>query len=74
MKVFVARVHRPHTIDLLPGIRPAAALHRVLDRWSERIRSRRQMRNLAKLDDTLLDDLGFTRSQLVHEGSKPFWR
>jgi uncharacterized protein YjiS (DUF1127 family) len=35
---------------------------------------RRQRRDLLKLSDHLLDDIGITREQAMEEASKPFWR
>ena len=34
----------------------------------------RQRRALARLDDTLLRDIGLTRRDVVREVGKPFWR
>ncbi len=42
---------------------------RLRDYW-QYYRSRRQLR---KLDDRLLKDVGITRSQAHHEGHKNFW-
>jgi uncharacterized protein YjiS (DUF1127 family) len=49
-------------------------LHRVIDillEWNERARQRRQ---LARLDDRLLGDLGLSRVDAEQEARKPFWR
>ncbi|QEW06476.1 DUF1127 domain-containing protein [Nitrincola iocasae] len=43
--------------------------HRLHDYW-QCYRGRRQLR---KLDDRLLKDVGITRSQAHHEGQKHFW-
>ncbi|HEX6143259.1 MAG TPA: DUF1127 domain-containing protein [Geminicoccaceae bacterium] len=40
-------------------------------RWSARIRERR---DLARLDDHLLDDIGASRAWRDAEIGKPFWR
>jgi uncharacterized protein YjiS (DUF1127 family) len=48
-------------------------LHHLLASWHERIRERRRLRSLSALDDQLLRDIGFTRSELLQAGSKPFW-
>lgn len=45
-------------------------LDRGLD-WLDRSRSRRQ---LARLDDRLLRDIGVTRTDADREATKPFWR
>ena len=39
--------------------------------WIARSRQRKQ---LAKLDDHLLKDIGYSRSQVQKEISKPFWK
>ena len=39
--------------------------------WSQRIRQRRA---LSVLDDTMLRDIGLTRSDVEREIGKPFWR
>lgn len=43
----------------------------TLATWGERIRMRR---DLSRLDDHLLNDVGLSRTQLQAEVSKPFWR
>jgi uncharacterized protein YjiS (DUF1127 family) len=45
----------------------------LLRGWRERMRSRRQLRNLCELDDHILQDIGLTRAALRRE-AKPFWR
>ncbi len=49
-------------------LRKTAALARV---WLERSRQRTDLR---RLDGRMLSDIGLSRSQALHEGSKPFWR
>jgi len=39
--------------------------------WHQRARQRRQ---LARLDDALLKDIGLTRCDAETEAAKPFWR
>jgi uncharacterized protein YjiS (DUF1127 family) len=39
--------------------------------WRERVRSRRE---LAQWTDRDLHDVGISRSDIVHEAEKPFWR
>ena len=39
--------------------------------WRERVRQRRQ---LMRLDDALLKDIGLTRCDAETEATKPFWR
>jgi uncharacterized protein YjiS (DUF1127 family) len=47
---------------------------RLLSVWQQRIRSRRQMRELCRMDDRTLADIGLTRAQVVYEASRPFWQ
>lgn len=44
---------------------------KILLKWIERSRNRKE---LAKLDDQLLEDIAITRKQVEEEISKPFWR
>jgi uncharacterized protein YjiS (DUF1127 family) len=39
--------------------------------WRRRMRERDQ---LARLDDRMLKDIGLSRAEAIHLGSKPFWR
>jgi len=43
----------------------------TLQRWMDRHSERKQ---LAQLDDHMLQDLGLTRHQALTEASKPFWK
>jgi uncharacterized protein YjiS (DUF1127 family) len=47
------------------------SLKRLLREWRLRVRSRR---DIAKLDDRAIGDLGLCRSQMRFEARKPFWR
>jgi len=49
-----------------------AALNTLL-RWSERSRRRAAFRDLAD-DPHLLNDIGLTRGEALHEANRPFWR
>jgi uncharacterized protein YjiS (DUF1127 family) len=48
------------------------ALNTLL-RWTERSRRRAAFRDLAD-DPHLLNDVGLTRREALHEANKPFWR
>jgi uncharacterized protein YjiS (DUF1127 family) len=48
----------------------AGALRRLAD-WSERARMRRE---LGRLDDRLLRDIGVDRASASYEADKPFWK
>jgi uncharacterized protein YjiS (DUF1127 family) len=60
-----------------PGAAVARLLARLdgwlvhLDQLQER---QRQRRALLALDPRLLGDIGISRGETLHEGSKPFWR
>jgi uncharacterized protein YjiS (DUF1127 family) len=43
----------------------------IISQWMER---NHQRRDLAALDDRLLEDIGITRSAAASEIAKPFWR
>lgn len=53
----------------LPGL-GLQALWRLLRRWQELARQRRQ---LAMLDDAALKDLGLSRGDILQESERPFW-
>jgi len=48
-----------------------AKIKKVVRIWIERSRQRKQ---LAQLEDHLLEDIGLTRSQIQNEIAKPFWK
>jgi uncharacterized protein YjiS (DUF1127 family) len=67
----VARPPRHRGTQLLQretALRQAISL---LRRWRERMRMRRQARNLCELDDHVLQDIGLTRAELLWEAAKP---
>lgn len=47
------------------------ALWATLAEWQRRASSRSQ---LARLDERMLRDMGFTREMVAREAAKPFWR
>ena len=48
-----------------------AHLSETLHTWRERVRQRRE---LAQWTDRDLHDVGLSRSDIVYEAEKPFWR
>jgi uncharacterized protein YjiS (DUF1127 family) len=55
----------------LPRLPAAGELIALAAVWRQRLRQRRQ---LARLDDALLKDIGLTRCDAEMESAKPFWR
>ena len=50
---------------------PLKRLYATIVAWQQRYELRR---HLLAMDDRLLDDIGFTRTQARKEAAKPFWR
>ncbi|UEM23203.1 DUF1127 domain-containing protein [Skermanella mucosa] len=48
-----------------------SAFFEILMTWRE---NARQRRDLLALSDDMLKDIGVSRAEANHEGSKPFWR
>ena len=72
MPTTLATARRPATVSRPRfGMGWPLAVLRLMGRWCER---RRQRRDLSDLDDRLLDDIGITRRQADEECRKPFWR
>ena len=63
-----AGLGRRLAVNLAHGAQEALATLRL---WRERARQRRQ---LAAMDDYLLNDIGLTRVDVEAEFQKPFWR
>jgi uncharacterized protein YjiS (DUF1127 family) len=42
--------------------------------WAGRSRQRRQLGELAELNDYLLKDIGVSQEEALREAAKPFWR
>jgi uncharacterized protein YjiS (DUF1127 family) len=64
----VATRHRAALHDLVDA---KAWLHAVVSEWRSRSRSRRE---LARLDDRMLADIGITRGEAEFLSHKPFWK
>jgi len=68
-----ASVTKASVLRNIAGV-AARALWGMLDivlTWQENARQRHA---LLALDDSMLKDIGISRAQADHEGSKPFWR
>jgi uncharacterized protein YjiS (DUF1127 family) len=52
----------------------AAGWWRTLGLWIDLSRQRRQLGELAELNDYLLKDIGVSREDAMREAEKPFWR
>ncbi len=59
----------PRFAERLGGL--LAALAEAPDKWFERIQQRRE---LAGLDDRMLEDIGLDRDIVEREIAKPFWQ
>ncbi len=76
MTVYTEVNHNNHLSQCLPSceetvINPSRNLLNTFKFWIERSHQRRQ---LAKLDDRMLKDIGLSRADVNREISKPFWR
>ena len=47
---------------------------RTLGIWLDRSRQRKQLGELAELNDYLLKDIGVSREEAMREAEKPFWQ
>ena len=76
MTVYTKVDHNNHLSQCLPSceetvINPTKSLLKTLGMWIDRAHQRKQ---LAKLDDRMLKDIGITRIEANREIAKPFWR
>lgn len=76
MTVYTEVTHDNHLSQCLPTcekavINPSKNLLNTLMFWIERSHQRRQ---LAKLDDIMLKDVGLSRADVNREINKSFWR
>ena len=46
----------------------------TLQFWAGRSHQRRQLGELAELDNYLLEDIGVSQEEALREAAKPFWR
>jgi uncharacterized protein YjiS (DUF1127 family) len=51
-----------------------AALRNIVATWSEQVRFRRKLAQLAKDNPYLIDDIGLTKRQVEAEIAKRFWQ
>ncbi len=63
-------IHRQRLASFLPSL-DLSRLRALMQEWWWRARSRRE---IAKLDERTLRDLGVSPSQMEFEARKPFWR
>ena len=47
---------------------------RTLELWIDRSHQRKQLGELAELNDYLLKDIGVSQEEAMREAEKPFWR
>ena len=47
---------------------------RTLEVWIDRSHQRRQLGELAELNNYLLKDIGVSREEAIREAEKPFWQ
>lgn len=52
-------------------VKPSKRLYKIFKQWNKRIQERKQ---LAKVDERLLKDMGISRFEANQEIAKPFWR
>jgi uncharacterized protein YjiS (DUF1127 family) len=53
---------------------PAADWLHTLFFWIDRSRQRAALGELADLNNHLLEDIGVSKEQALHEAAKPFWQ
>ncbi len=62
---------RQQRLGLLSPEAAITSLNALMGEWIDRARSRRE---ISKLDERTVRDLGLTPSQIMFEAQKPFWR
>jgi len=67
----IASAYAPRAIAVDEMIGVGTNVMRVLKRWRDRITQRREM---ARLSDRMLADIGLSRLEATREVGKPFWR
>lgn len=67
----LARTDTPYPI---PQARRGSSEHPLADWWRATRHRHRTRQLLAVMDDTMLKDIGLTRSEAQLEAQKPFWR
>lgn len=60
---------RANAVDALIGV--GSEFARLLGVWRDRIRQRRE---IARLDDRMLADIGLSQIEASREANKPFWQ
>lgn len=67
----IASAYAPRAIAVDEMIGVGANVMRVLKTWRER---REQRREMARLSDRMLADIGLSRLEATREATKPFWQ
>lgn len=62
-----------HSVARAGARRPAEIATRVLDHASRWLEVRRQRRDLLRLSDAMLRDIGISRADAEREAARPFW-
>ncbi len=63
-----------HSVGLSVAARIYVGLLGKGRRWYQNWRTRRNLAELAELNDYLLKDIGVSRGEAMEEARKPFWR
>ena len=68
----MSTMHHSHTLNghFGAGVR----LFDLVGRFAKRIRDRRELNRMLKLDDYLLHDIGLRRDEIQREAVRPLWR
>ena len=67
----IASAYAPRAIAVDEMIGVGANVMRVLKKWRER---REQRREMGRLSDRMLADIGLSRLDASRESNKPFWQ
>ena len=68
----MSTMHHSHAFD--GHFEAGASVFGLVRRIAKRIRDRRELNRLLKLDDYLLHDIGLQRGEIQSEAVRPVWR